>query len=109
MALHQSFDPVLEGVQLARSATSLALLVSRALDPVGDGFGIQVQLGGDLGDLQALFIPQLAQSAEGFVIDHWSPPSSARRKMAAIDLASPVRGAAGSGEDLGSSGRDNTW
>lgn len=70
------------------------MLVSRALDPIGNGFGIEIQLSGDQ---ESLLIPQLAQPAERFVINHGPPPVNARRKMVATDLTSPVRGPLDSG------------
>jgi|GEM_PF-3230974 len=88
----------------------LPVLVGRPVDPLLDGLGIEIEGGGDLGGFEALHIVELAQLAEGLVVDHTVPPFKARRRMSPTDRAWPLRGAADAAAGTPvSSGSASTW
>jgi hypothetical protein len=95
MTFEQGGDMALEAVELAGARSLGPRLVLGLVDPLLDGLGIEVKGLGDLGDFESLLIMELAQAAEGLVVDHGRPPSRAWRRMSPTLRAWPLRGAGG--------------
>ena len=108
MTFQKRDDPGFKGVEFAGALGLFALLVNGTRDPLLDGLEIELQFLGDLRGIQAFLLMELAQAAEGFVGNHFPPPSKTWRKISPTERTSPVRvGRAMDG--AASSWRDETW
>ncbi len=109
MPFQQSNDLAPERVEFALAPSPLTLAIGGLIDPTFDGFGVQLEFGCDLRDLEPALIMELAQTAKRFVIDHRAPPANARRSTSATDCTCPVRGESVARDTGVSSGKARTW
>ncbi len=98
--LQPAFDQRLVGIELA-AATGTPRLVIIVLEPVADGFLVQLKLLRNLADLELLFLAQGTNPAVSGVIDHGWPPFSSTCARTSLRLRVwPERGV---GTDIGAS------
>ena len=107
MLVKEANDFGTEGIELGGATGWFSHFVARAIEPDAHGFGMEVELAGDLGHRETIASAKLVNELVGVEVDHAAPPvePSAARRMSPTERSSPQRGeGAGVGES-----RPRTW
>src|SRR5205085_6401474 len=108
MGLQPAFNQWLVRIEFA-AATGTLRLVINVLEPIADGFLIQLKLLGNLAGFELLFLMQGTDPAISGVIDHGWPPCSSTWAITSLRLRIWLERGAGAETAAEGSSKPSTW